>query len=138
MNVKINYLRLMAGLFMAAGLLSACGGGGPEQVSVSMREFSFSPDQLTVPAGTEVTLTLRNLGALDHNFHFMQLGEEVSESWTDADEAGAYYSQGVIKGGGVETVTFTAPNVPGDYQFLCSIPSHFELGMVGVLTVTEP
>ena len=137
MKIKSHFLRLAAGMFLAAGLLSACGGGS-QQVSVNMREFSFTPDHLTVPAGAEISLTLRNLGALEHNFHFMKLGEEVSETWSEEDEAGAYYSQGVIEGGGVKTVTFTAPNLPGDYQFLCSVPSHFELGMVGVLTVTEP
>ena len=138
MNTRMIFFLRAAFLLMAAGLLSGCGGGGPEQVSVNMREFSFTPDRLTVPAGAEISLTLRNLGALEHNFHFMKLGEEVTESWSEEDEAGAYYSQGVIEGGGVQTVTFTAPNVPGDYQFLCSVPSHFELGMVGVLTVTAP
>ena len=138
MILKKPFIRLAAGVLLLAGLLSACGGGGPQQVAVSMREFSFSPDGLSVPAGAEVSLTLRNLGALEHNFHILRLGAEVEESWSEADQAGAYYTQGVIEGGGVETVTFIAPSEPGEYQFLCSIPSHFELGMIGVLTVTAP
>jgi azurin len=35
------------------------------------------------------------------------------------------------------TVTFTAPEEPGDYEFICSFPGHYAGGMKGVLTVTE-
>lgn len=128
---------VLTALLMGASLLSACG-GGPAQVSITMNEFGFSPDNMTVLAGAEITLTLRNLGALDHNFHIMEQGEEVADTWTEADEAGAYYTSGVIEGGEVKTVTFIAPSEPGEYQFLCSVPSHFELGMIGTMTVTAP
>jgi uncharacterized cupredoxin-like copper-binding protein len=135
-HMKIKILLLAAGL--AAVVLSACGGPGSAAMSVSMREFSFTPDTFTVPSGAEVTLTLRNLGALEHNFHIMNLGEEIEGSWTEADEAGALDSLANVSGGDVSTVTITAPNKAGEYQVLCSVPSHFELGMFGTLTVTEP
>lgn len=132
----MNTLRI----FFAAGLvllvLAACGGPGPQSLSISMREFSFTPDALTVPAGATVNLTLRNLGALEHDFHLMDLGYVVEGTWSEADEAGAFFSPDALPGGEDSTVTFTAPNEPGEYQILCSVPSHLELGMVATLTVT--
>ncbi len=34
-----------------------------------------------------------------------------------------------------DTVTFTAPTTPGRYEFLCSFPGHYQVGMRGVLIV---
>lgn len=132
--MKRSRILLAAGL--AALVLSACAGSGSETMSVSMREFAFTPDNFTVPAGANVVLTLRNLGALEHNIHIMDLGYIVEESWTESDEAGAFLSHSNLPGGEVSTVSFIAPNAPGEYQILCSVPSHFELGMEATLTVT--
>jgi uncharacterized cupredoxin-like copper-binding protein len=32
-------------------------------------------------------------------------------------------------------VTFTAPTTPGRYEFVCSFPGHYQVGMRGVLIV---
>ena len=34
-----------------------------------------------------------------------------------------------------DTVTFTAPTTPGRYEFVCSFPGHYQVGMRGVLIV---
>ena len=34
-----------------------------------------------------------------------------------------------------DTATFTAPTAPGRYEFICSFPGHFQVGMRGVLIV---
>ena len=34
-----------------------------------------------------------------------------------------------------DTVTFTVPATPGRYEFVCSFPGHFQVGMRGVLIV---
>lgn len=41
--------------------------------------------------------------------------------------------------GGGETVdvTFTLPNTPGDYEYVCSFPGHYYGGMKGVITVKQ-
>ncbi|HUF39006.1 MAG TPA: cupredoxin domain-containing protein [Anaerolineales bacterium] len=117
--------------------LTSCSGAGSETIHVSMRDFSFTPDRFTVRAGTTVTLTIRNLGALDHNFHIMDLGYFVEGPWSGTDETGVYQSHSDLPGGEVSTTSFIAPNTPGEYQILCSIPSHLELGMQATLTVTE-
>lgn len=40
-------------------------------------------------------------------------------------------------GGETVEVTFTAPEEPGDYEFLCSFPGHYAASMKGTLTVEE-
>lgn len=42
--------------------------------------------------------------------------------------------------GGGETVevTFTVPEEPGEYEYICSFPGHYSAGMKGVLTVKQP
>lgn len=68
-----------------ASLVAACGGGSeavtPDengQVVIELSEFEFSPSQITVTAGQEVTFVLRNVGEKEHEF---MVGHEV-----DADE----------------------------------------------------
>lgn len=34
-----------------------------------------------------------------------------------------------------DTVTFTAPQVPGPYDYICTFPGHYASGMKGVMTV---
>ena len=44
---------------------------------------------------------------------------------------------GLAGGGETVEVTFTVPEEPGDYEYICSFPGHFQAGMKGVLTVKE-
>ncbi|HLF89739.1 MAG TPA: plastocyanin/azurin family copper-binding protein [Anaerolineales bacterium] len=120
-------------------VLAGCGGGGPEPVeaTIALTEFAFSPDGIQVAPGAEVTLTLENDGALEHNFIVMNQGVNLTD-WTDADQANIYFEQLALPAGQNTAVTFTAPSEPGAYQILCSIPSHLTQGMQGTLTVTAP
>lgn len=44
---------------------------------------------------------------------------------------------GLVAGGETAEVTFTVPEEPGNYDFICTFPGHFSTGMRGVLTVEE-
>ncbi len=79
-------------------------------------EFSFNPSNVTIPANTNVTVTLTNKGSTGHNFTIDALKISV-----DVDP------------GATKTVTINAP--AGDYLFYCAIPGHREAGMVGTLLV---
>ncbi len=65
-------------LFLAAlaVVLVACGPAGPQQVeyTIEMTEFAYSPDTIEVSVGQEVTLHLKNMGALEHE---LMIGQEV-------------------------------------------------------------
>lgn len=44
---------------------------------------------------------------------------------------------GLAAGGETTEVTFTVPEKPGEYEFICTFPGHFAAGMRGVLTVKK-
>jgi uncharacterized cupredoxin-like copper-binding protein len=115
--------------------LAAC---GPKQYKfdVDMQEFRFEPDTISVPAGTPVTLNLTNSGTLEHEFVIMLLGKEAVVPFANVDKSNIYWEH-TLGPGKKETVTFTAPSEPGDYQIVCGTAGHLEQGMKGILTVTQ-
>lgn len=70
---------LLAVLGLATFVLAGCGGGeggaGGTQ-TITMSEFAFEPDSISIPAGEEVTLEFVNDGATTHEF---LAGREVTE-----------------------------------------------------------
>lgn len=69
------FLFLLLGL--AALLLTACGAAAtpePVNLTIEMSEYAFSPDQIDLKVGQEVTFTIVNAGALEHEIMF---GREV-------------------------------------------------------------
>ncbi len=120
-------------------VLAACGGGQPEepeQVALNIKgqdSFSYAPNTLSVPLGAQVSLTLENVGVLEHSWVLISNGvDPVAADETDA-LGGA--STGVIAGGESKTITFTAPPA-GTYTFVCTVPGHAAAGKIGTLTVT--
>lgn len=112
-----------------SALLAACGGGGGGggtsgggggKLTIEMGEYYYKPATITVSPGASVTVTLKNAGALPHNFYCDQINPTES-SLVDAGKSADF--------------TFTAPSQAGTYDFWCSVPGHKELGMVGKLEV---
>lgn len=89
-----------------------------KEVTVISTEFAFSPLSITVQAGDEVRLKLKNEGGARHDLEIEGLGVRTER----------------IDGGQTDTIEFTAP-ASGTYTFICSIPGHKEAGMVGSLKV---
>jgi uncharacterized cupredoxin-like copper-binding protein len=128
-------------LVVTALALAACGGSGGGgqggvQLKVNMTEFQFSPDTYSVPAGSNVSLSLTNSGAVQHTFVIMKAGVTATSPFDDSQKANVYWSVSVDPGKTVNT-TFTAPADAGDYQVICDLPGHMEGGMTGKLTVTK-
>lgn len=120
-------------------VLAACGGGaGPStSLKVDFTDFVFTPNEWTVPAGQEITLTATNSGAVVHEFVIMKFGTTVGDDFGDEDEGNIYWEV-EVQPGASQTVTFTAPSEPGEYQIVCGTAGHFVAGMVGSLTVVAP
>jgi uncharacterized cupredoxin-like copper-binding protein len=95
---------------------SSGGGNAATEATVTMVDIAFQPDSLTIPANTDVTVSLPNTGASLHNFSIDELGISVDVSPGDTGSA-----------------TINAP--AGTYEFYCNVPGHREAGMVGTLTV---
>jgi uncharacterized cupredoxin-like copper-binding protein len=94
----------------------AGGAATAESVEVVSHDIFFEPKELTIPADTDVTVSLPNEGVTLHNFSIDELGISVD-----------------LAPGATEEVVINAP--AGTYQYYCDVPGHKEAGMVGTLTV---
>ncbi|MDW8060067.1 MAG: cupredoxin domain-containing protein [Thermomicrobium sp.] len=127
-------LRRTVGLVIAvpaaSALLAACGGGGGGggttsgggggKITIEMSEYKYNPSTISVSAGQSVTVTLKNVGTLQHDFHCDQINPTTSA---------------LVDPGKSLDFTFTAPSQAGTYDFWCTVAGHKELGMVGKLEV---
>ncbi|HSH03898.1 MAG TPA: plastocyanin/azurin family copper-binding protein [Anaerolineae bacterium] len=97
-------------------------------------DIAFDITAATVPAGAEVEVTLDNVGALEHSWVLMNV-EDYDP--TDQDLNSKIIddiNSGVVPGGESHTFSFTAPEEPGTYKYVCTVPGHAAL-MAGDLTV---
>jgi uncharacterized cupredoxin-like copper-binding protein len=93
---------------------SASTGSAP---TINMEDIKFEPKEITIPANTDVVITLVNDGAIAHNFNIDALN---------------IHSGDVPPG---QSVTVTVNAAAGEYEYYCSIPGHKQAGMVGTLHV---
>ena len=123
-------------LVVVSFLLVSCGGGNAPStdLQVTLTEFQFNPNEFTVPAGKEITLSATNNGAVEHEFVIFNLGQTAGDKFGDEDEGNIYWEVEVLPGES-KTVTFTAPSEPGEYYVTCGIEGHLESGMTGKLIV---
>ena len=107
----------------AAILVAACGSSshtraagstGPSANTIVIKNFAFSPSELTVAPGTKVTV--RNEDSATHTL-------------TAAAPHDRVFDTGDLAGGA--TTTFTAPATPGSYSYICLMHQF----MHGTLTV---
>lgn len=87
--------------------------------TVTGENFSFEPSTLTVKKGDTVRVVFKN----EDGFHDFVI-----------DELNVATKQ--IQGGSEETVEFVADKV-GTFEYYCSVGKHRDMGMKGILTVTE-
>lgn len=100
-----------------AGTPGTTGEPGGDAVSVNGGDLFFDPAQLTIPADTDVTVTLQNIGAAVHNWYQPDVDRKTPD----------------VAPGESGEVVISLP--AGTYQFWCTIPGHKDAGMVGTLTV---
>ena len=117
-------------------VLTACGGQNQPatNIDVDMTDFAFTPSQYIVPAGQEITLHVQHDGTVEHDFIIMKYGTEVGGHFNEDDQPNVYW-QLKVQPGESQTVTFTAPTEPGNYQIVCGMAGHVEAGMIGTLEV---
>ena len=92
-------------------------GEGSQAISLTMVDIAFEPTELTIPAGVDVTIELKNDGVLPHNFAVPSEGIQSED----------------FPSGASGSVTINLP--AGSYEFICSVPGHADAGMRGTLTV---
>jgi uncharacterized protein len=132
---QITRLMLVWVILTALPALSACGPTSPT-FDIVLKEFSFAPDTISVPAEAQVTLNLKNEGMLEHDFVIMALGKEATLPFNEDDQPNVYW-QVEVQPRESATVVFTAPSEPGEYEMICAIAGHLEQGMKGKLVVVK-
>jgi plastocyanin len=104
------------------------GGGGPpatfqkgQTVAVKGTEYRFEPGNVIVEGGGgSIPIELENAGSLAHNLRVYEGGSDIGGTPT-------------FTGG--ETQTARVDLQPGDYEMVCTVGDHADLGMKGKLTV---
>jgi plastocyanin len=123
----------MITLFLVALYLAACQPKQPT-VWVKMSDFKFSPSYWKAPAGGEVTIVAENHGNVEHEWMLMKRNYLASAPFDEADQQNVLWQVRLGRQQKGE-YSFTAPTEPGEYQIICSLPGHLELGMTGILIV---
>lgn len=88
------------------------------EVTVTGKDFSFEPKDVTVHEGDVVTVTFKNEGHMMHDW--VVEGENIATK--------------TVNGGQADVIQFVAPK-KGSYETFCSVSSHRKMGMVGKLIV---
>ena len=122
-------------LFLALSLILTACGSKKTTLNVTTTDTGYDSPTYTVSAGEEVTLNLTNNGAIEHEFAILKLGEHITPPFSEKDEDKIFWELEHVAGGTTMSGTFTAPTEPGEYDVICGIPGHIELGMVATLIV---
>jgi nitrite reductase (NO-forming) len=94
------------------------------EVTIGSYDIYFDPNEVTVPADTDVTVNLPNNGVTLHNFSVTDHNNpDVPNLGIDVD----------LAVGATESITINAP--AGDYYFFCNVPGHEAAGMFGTLHI---
>ncbi len=154
---KYGYILSLVVLLMPLILGSIAESATVQKITITMREYTYTPSQVTVAAGTPVEITLVNKGRLKHEFMLYgmpkagMMGMEFHK-WAD-DHSYFHGMRVAVEGRGIEverkhgvlvevqlgvgksaTVKFT-PKLKGTFEFACLIAGHYEAGQKGVLVV---
>jgi nitrite reductase (NO-forming) len=131
-------LTFLVAIALLALMVAACGGNeesDPAPITLNFTgfdEFRYDPTDVTVPAGSLVTVNFTNDGVLEHNWMLSASTVDPANA-SEADALGGAMS-GLTPSGETKTFTFTAP-AAGTYQILCTVPGHALGGMIATFTV---
>jgi uncharacterized cupredoxin-like copper-binding protein len=111
-------------------------GPGEVTVQIDVEHSRFSPDALAVAPGTRVRFVVVNADPIGHEL--ITGGPEVHARHTTGTEAHHGSIPGEVSVGPNATAmtTFTFGE-PGQYEFACHLPGHYEFGMYGTIDVVD-
>lgn len=89
------------------------------EFKVTAGDIYFDVKEITAPANTDVTITVTNMGSIQHDLVSDDLGVRTP----------------MLNPGDVADVTFNAP--AGEYVYYCSVPGHRAAGMEGKIILVD-
>jgi plastocyanin len=104
-------------------------GNGP--IEVAMQDNSFDPDEITVEAGSTVTLDITNEGRAIHNLHIAGLDGEFTEDFCEGG-ADPCSVPNRVRGGETASFTWEVPDATGEVDFRCDFHAQ---QMTGTITI---
>ena len=127
----------------------------PKAVTIEANDkMKYDVTAIEAKPGQQIVVTLKNVGttpkfSMGHNFVLLDriVNEQNVMRFLDAastEAAHDYVPPGnkdviahtkLLGPGETDTATFNAPQVPGDYLYLCSFPGHYAQGTKGILTI---
>jgi uncharacterized cupredoxin-like copper-binding protein len=122
-------------IVLVASLISCGKAGTPTQIDVTMTDFHYTPSEWTIPAGKEITMNIKNDGAVGHEYVIMKYGKSAGDKFDPEDEENIFWEV-EVDAHSSKNVKFTAPGDIGSYEILCGTPGHLQAGMKAALTVT--
>jgi plastocyanin len=122
MRARTRTLTLVLSAVLAAG----CGGGAAVRepsgrFTVTLGDYLIRPQEIRVPKGRPLQVTVVNHGRLGHTFRIRSANHNVLKITT------------IPPGGSRTSRTFKL--AAGRYTMFCALSNHEELGMSGTLTV---
>jgi len=116
-------------------VLAACGGAAtpePVNLTIELSEYAFSPNQIELQVGQEVTFNIVNVGQLDHEIMF---GREVMMM----DDRPNGYSTDMFESAGVEPmVMMEESEMTMDEDHEEGEDDHGEMGHEGFMVFLPP
>lgn len=113
-------------------------------------EMLFDKETITIPAGKSISLIFENPDQMLHNVVIVKPGssEKVGKAADNMaslkdgyeknfvpDMPEVLYATPLVRAGKTFRLDFKAPDVPGEYPFICSFPGHWRM-MKGIIKVT--
>lgn len=130
-------------------------GAAVRRVTLTLRDFSYTPDKITLEAGVPAEITIVNKGKVKHEFMVYDVPKQMGSmtmghDWVAQTNYFRNHEVRVVggevnrKGGAVlevevgpgksAVVQFT-PAKKGTFEFACQITGHYEAGQKGTLVV---
>ena len=91
-----------------------------ETITVVGDEYSFDPETIVLTGGGKLTIALDNQGSLAHNLRVFDGASDIGGTPT--------FAGGDPRPGTVDVE-------PGEYELVCTVGDHADLGMTGKLQV---
>jgi len=136
--VAFTALALFAGCSSPAKTTSSASGQAAE-VTITMSEFRFSPDQLDLKAGQTIRFVVINQGTTKHEIMFgdQQTQDEHEKMMTSGNTMQmAEPGEVEVDPGQTKTLEYAVPATPGTLLYGCHEPGHWAAGMKGTVRIT--
>ncbi|RUO98588.1 cupredoxin family protein [Hyphomicrobium sp.] len=109
------------------------------EITMSERDGAmvYAPASVEVARGEQIQFVIRNAGALKHEFHLASVAQNAShliEMQKNPEMVHDEPNVQTVEPGGTAEL-FWRFSKPGEFEFACLIPGHYEAGMHGKVVV---